>query len=167
MYEIGDYVVKPVNGVCKIADILHLDMTGTDKNKLYYLLIPLEDKSGKIYVPMDKADSGIRKIMTKEAALEFISRIPEMKEIWVDNEKLREQRYKEAVKSCKPEALIGLIKITYLRNKEKVAQGKKTTVVDERYFKLAENNLYAELGCALHKDKSEVYQLIVDSINRC
>lgn len=30
-YEIGDYVVKPGNGVCKVEDILHLDIAGADK----------------------------------------------------------------------------------------------------------------------------------------
>ena len=45
MYEIGSYVVKANNGVCRIEDILHLDLPGTDRNRLYYLLIPLENKN--------------------------------------------------------------------------------------------------------------------------
>ena len=35
-YEIGDFVSKPVTGVCKIEDIVSLDLTGKKENKLYY-----------------------------------------------------------------------------------------------------------------------------------
>jgi CarD family transcriptional regulator len=41
MYEIGEYIVKPMNGVCKVEDITCVDMPGADKNKIYYLLIPI------------------------------------------------------------------------------------------------------------------------------
>ena len=46
------------------------------------------------------------------------------------------------------------------RKEERVRQGRKVTAVDERYFKLAENLLYAELEVALDKDKEEVHRLI-------
>ena len=44
-------------------------------------------------------------------------------------------------------------------------EGKKSTVVDDRYFKLAENSLYSELGFSLNKTKDEVSVLIADSVN--
>ncbi|MDY5577497.1 MAG: CarD family transcriptional regulator [Lachnospiraceae bacterium] len=164
MYEIGDYIVKAVYGVCRVEDILHMNMSGTDK--LYYMLIPIEDKGAKIYVPTDTVDIGIRKTMTKEEAWEFIERIPEIEETWIDNEKLREKRYKEVVRSCKPDDLVGIIKTTYLRKKRRLEQGKKNTAVDERYLKMAENHLYSELGFALDKDKDEILGIIEDAIAR-
>lgn len=165
MYEIGDYIVKPVNGVCRVEDILHLKMSGADKDKLYYLLIPIDDNKGKVYMPTDTSDSSIRRVMTEEEAWKLVNRIADIEELWVDNEKLREQRYKEAVRSCEPEALIGIIKMTYLRRKKRLETGKKSTVVDERYFRLAENNLYSEMGFALNKSKDEVRKLIADTMN--
>ena len=48
MYKIGDYVVKANNGVCKIEDILHPDLPGIDKDKMYYLLIPIECSHSKL-----------------------------------------------------------------------------------------------------------------------
>lgn len=165
MYEIGEYIVKPINdGVCKVADIMHLNMTGTDKNKLYYLLIPIDDAKGKIYLPTDTAEATTRRAMTEDEALKLISKIPEIEEISIDDEKLREQKYKEAVRSCNPEALIAIIKMTYLRKKKRQEQGKKHTVVDERYFKMAEDFLYSELEFALNKNKDEIVKLIADTI---
>lgn len=33
-YEIGDLVSKPVTGICKVEDIVHLDISGIQKDKL-------------------------------------------------------------------------------------------------------------------------------------
>lgn len=166
MYEIGDYLVKSVDGVCKVEDILHLNISGVDKNRLYYLLLPIDNTNEKIYIPTDMINSTIRKVMTEEEVWNLINRIQDIEEIWVDNERIREHIYREAVRSCKPEDLIGIIKMTYLRKKKRLEQGRKNTVVDERYFKIAENNLYSELGFVLNKDKNEVCKLITDSINK-
>lgn len=165
MYQIGDYIVKSVNGVCKVADIVHLDMSVADKDRQYYLLIPLEDATGKIYVPTDTADTSVRKVMSEREARKLIDEIPVIETIWIENERLRQEKYKEVVKSCDPKALVGIIKMAYLRKKKRLEQGKKNTVVDERYFKLAENNLYSELGFALHKDRQEICDLIAESFN--
>lgn len=164
MYQIGDYVVKSGNGVCHIEDIQHLNMPNVDKNKLFYLMIPIEDKGAKLYVPVDNEKVGLRRVMSKEEAWKVIEKIPQIEEVTIENDKLREQSYKEALQSGKPEALVRIIKHTYLRRQKRTAQGKKTTATDERYFKLAEEKLYAELAFALGKDKSEMRQLITDSI---
>ena len=42
--------------------------------------------------------------------------------------------------------------------------GKKITIVDERYFKLAENQLYSELAFALGVQKSDINQIIEENI---
>lgn len=165
MYKIGDYIVKSVDGICQIRDILHLNISGADKNRLYYLLVPVNDEKGKIYLPTDTADSVIRKAMSEKEAWELIDKIPGIKEIGIDNEKTREKRYKEAICSGNPESLISIIKLTYLRQKKRVESGKKGTVIDERYLNLAENNLYAELGFALNISKEDVCQLIISVLS--
>lgn len=48
MYEIGDFIVRANTGVCKVVDILNLDMSGIDRSKLYYQLVPLDDDKAKI-----------------------------------------------------------------------------------------------------------------------
>lgn len=162
MYEIGEYVVKVGNGVCQIQDIRHLDMSTVDKNRLYYILMPIADKGAKLYVPVDNDKAGLRRVMTKEEALDVIHRIPDIEEVAIENDKLREQHYKEAIHSGSPEELIRLIKHTYRRRARRTAQGKKTTATDERYFKLAEEKLYAELSFSLEIDKKDVQQMIHD-----
>ena len=48
MYQIDEYVMKMNTGLCHIENIVHLDIMGVGKNKLYYLLIPLSDDKSKL-----------------------------------------------------------------------------------------------------------------------
>lgn len=165
-YEIGDLVSKPVTGICKIEDILYLNPQDERNNKLYYLMKPIEDEKEKIYVPVSNVDSRLRLCMTKKMAWSLIKRIPEIPTAWVNNEKMREQNYKEAVKANEPEALVSIIKMIYQRNQKRLAQGKKCTATDARYFQTAENLLYMELGVALGKPKQEICETIIEYINQ-
>ena len=150
-YEIGDFVSKPVTGICKIEDILYLNPQDERNNKLYYLMKPIEDEKEKIYVPVSNADSRLRLCMTKKMAWSLIKRIPEIPTAWMNNEKMREQNYKEAVKANDLEALVAIIKMIYQRKQKRLAQGKKCTATDARYFQIVENLLYMELGAAIGK----------------
>ena len=163
-YEIGDLVSKPVTGICKIEDILYLTPQDERNKKLYYLIKPVEDEKEKIYIPVSNSDSRLRLCLTKDEAWNLIERIPEIPTAWINNEKLREQSYKEAVKANDPEALVAIIKMIYQRKEKRLAQGKKCTATDARYFQLAENLLYMELGVALGKPKQEVCRTIIEYI---
>ena len=67
-YEIGDFVSKPVTGICKIENILYLNPQDEKNDKLYYLMKPVEDEKEKIYVPVSSSDSRLRLCLTKEEA---------------------------------------------------------------------------------------------------
>ena len=164
-YEIGDFVSKPVTGICKIEDILYLNPQDEKNDKLYYLMKPVEDEKEKIYVPVSSSDLRLRLCLTKEA-WNLIKRIPEISTAWINNEKMREQNYKEAVKANDLEALVAIIKMIYQRKQKRLAQGKKCTATDARYFQIAENLLYMELGVALEKPKQEICKTIIDYIDQ-
>ena len=153
-YEIGDFVSKPVTGICKIENILYLNPQDEKNDKLYYLMKPVEDEKEKIYVPVS------------EEAWNLIKRIPDIPTAWTNNEKMREQNYKEAVRANNPEALVAIIKMIYQRKQKRLAQGKKCTATDARYFQIAENLLYMELGVALEKPKQEICKTIIDYIDQ-
>ena len=125
---------------------------------------PIEDEKDKIYVPVSNSDSRLRLCLTKEEAWNLIKRIPEIPKAWINNEKMREQNYKEAVKANDPEALVAIIKMIYQRKEKRLAKGKKCTATDARYFQLAENLLYMELGVAHGKSKQEVCRTIIEYI---
>lgn len=108
----------------------------------------------------------MRSCLTKEEAWNLIKRIPEIPTAWINNEKMREQSYKDAIKANDPEALVAIIKMIYQRKQTRLAQGKKCTATDAKYFQTAENLLYVELGVALGKPKQKICQTIIDYINQ-
>lgn len=164
MFAVGDYVINANNGICKIEDMVHLNLPMDGKNKLYYLIVPIGEKSTRIYIPVDSDKQRIRKTMNEDEALRIIDEIPSIDATWISNDKQREQAYKEALFSCEPKQLVGILKCMYQRNRQRSAEGKKHTTIDDRYFKLAENSLYSELAFAMQKNKEEMRQLIADRI---
>lgn len=166
MYEIGDFIVRANTGVCKVVDILNLDMSGIDRSKLYYQLVPLDDDKAKIYIPTESAHLVTRKVMTMEEAMKLIEQVADIEVLNVTNDKLREQKYKEIVKGSNPRELLQIIKTIYLRKKERLDQGKKNTAADENYYRLAEKQLFSELCVALKKSNDDIHKLIVMSVKK-
>ena len=127
-------------------------------------MIPFNEKTAKIYIPLDSASKRILYAMNKDQAIQLIESIKNINETYIENEKEREKIYKDAINSCNPQKLVGIIKNLYLRRLERTNSGKKNTVVDDRYFKLAENQLHNELSFALQVEKEQVVQIIAQSI---
>lgn len=164
MYSIGDYVMKANTGVCKIDQIVMRSLAEGMEEKEYYVLIPVDDPRAKVFVPVGSDKSNMRKAMDEQEAWDFIDSIPVIDAKWIENDKSREQEYKNAMRSNDPSYLVGIIKNLYLRTVERENQGKKVTAVDDRYFKMAENALNSELAHALGKNKNDIRTLIAESI---
>lgn len=160
MFKAGEYIVYGTTGVCRVMDIGKMDLSGAAKDRLYYTLIPVGEKDGRIYTPVDNQKVVIRSVLTREQAENLINGIKEIETIWVADEKRREQIYKEVLYRCDCREWVKIIKTLYLRKKSRLAEGKKVTAVDEKYLKIAEANLYGELAIALEMKKDEVESYI-------
>ena len=100
MFQIGEYVVHGNDGICEVKDITQLELPGGSSKRQYYLLVPQKEKNGRIYSPVESSKVQTRKVITKQEADTLIREIPAIQAAWVENEKLRENVYKEAIKSC-------------------------------------------------------------------
>ena len=157
MFEVGDYVIYGTNGVCQVEAVGKIDSSIMDNKRIYYTLVPFYSKTGKIYVPADSEKVSIRKILSKEEALAFVEKIKDIEELWVADEKTRELTYKEAFRK---HDYVRIIKTIYFRREERIAEKKKLTATDERYFRMAEDQLYGELAVSLSMEKDEVKDYI-------
>jgi len=166
MFEKGSYVIYGGTGVCEVADVTTVDMDDIPKDRLYYVLKPYEKKTGTIYTPVDGTKTVIRRIMTRAEAEALIDDMPNIENIWVSSERQREAHYKECIQSCQCRELVKIIKTLYMQKKRRCAQGKKATATDERYMKIAEENLYSELSVVLGIPKNEIVQYIGRRISR-
>lgn len=141
MYLVGEYIVYGTSGVCKVEAVGSMQMSGVNKDKLYYTLAPLYSK-------------------------ELIEQIPTIELLWVADEKRREDIYKTALRTCDCREWIKIIKTLYLRKMSRIAEGKKVTVSDGKYLHMAEERLYEELALVLDMDKDEVVEYITEHVEQ-
>ena len=114
---------------------------------------PCFQKGSTLFTPVDNEKTIIRPVMSRDEAAALVDGIAGIEALLEKNDKEREKQYKEAIRSCDPRQWIRIIKTSYLRGQERIAQGKKATTVDERYFHAAEEQLYEELSIALDMPK--------------
>jgi len=160
MYQKDDYVVYKRN-VCKIKDI----NKNSFSNKDYYILIPIDDNSLTINIPVENSEKLLRDIIKKEQAETLIKSIPNIKVI-NSNDKLLEVEYKNLMHSENLEDLITIIKTTYLRNDMRLKTGKKIAEKDNEYFNRAEKYLYNELSISLNMTYNEVKEYIKTTVEK-
>lgn len=157
MFKVGDYVVYN-NSVCKIIEIRKKRYNNLD----YYFMHSIDDNSLNIEIPIN--NKLIRKVITKEQALELINKIPSINTL-EDSGKMMENSYKLLMKGNQMEDLIKIIKTTYLRNDYRIKNGKRVSEKDSIYFNMAEKRLYNELSISLNLSFNETKEYIINKLN--
>lgn len=165
MFGKGEYIVYGTTGVCQVMDITSMSMDERQQEKLYYVLEPMGVSGSKIMTPVEGNKSVMRPILSREEAYGLIDKIQEVEELWITDDKQRELKYKEALKTCDCRQWIGIIKTLYFRKKDRMSHGKRLTEVDERYLKKAKENLYRELSIPLEIPAEEVEKFISERID--
>ncbi len=162
MFGKGDYVVYGSTGVCRIEDITVMDMEGVPKDRLYYLLCPLGQMGGRIFTPVDNPKAAMRGVLVREEALSLLEDIPEIEEVVVPNIKLREEKYKECARSGDSRDWVKIIKTLYLKRQKRIREGKRLPASDERYLKMAEENLFTELSVVFGETQEEAERRVAE-----
>lgn len=166
MFQIGEYIVYGSTGVCVVEKIGSIDVPGMSKDRVYYTLRPCYEKKSTIFTPVDNTKVIMRYVIGKEEALELIDNIHQMGCLVISDEKHREIEYKECFLKCDCKELIKMMNTIYIRRQERLAQGKKVTAKDDRYYHMAEDNLFGELAIALGIEKNEVKDFIKNRVEQ-
>ena len=100
MFKKGDFVVNANNGICEITDRTFEKVFGHEKE--YYVIVPLQEPTVKVYISVDSAENKMRLAMSKNEAWDIIKSIKTVEETYVENEKERERIFREALASRDP-----------------------------------------------------------------
>ena len=162
MFQVGDYIVYGSNGICRVEEITHPDIAGSTPDKLYYVLVPEKTRDSRLFCPTDNNRVVLRSVITAEEAKALLEEVKEIEPLKIQSERQRDDTYKKAMKSCDLRQCVQMIKALLIRKEEREANGKKVTVTDERYMKLAEDGLYSELALAMGIDREEIKEKFLD-----
>lgn len=160
MFQIGEYIVYGMNGVCRVEEVGPMSLSGVDSDREYYTLNPLYTKGSKVFTPVDNQKVVMRSVISKTEACNLIDEMKDVELIDAGDDKHRELAYKDAIKSCDCRQLIRIVNTVLRRKEERQAQGKKMSACDERYLRQAQDSLYGELAVSLGIDKGEVEDYI-------
>ena len=161
MYKIGSIVVYGTEGLCKICDIT--ERTFGKETSEYYVLSPLANEAETVFVPKnnEKVLKRMRPILSKERASELLEATPSEYSEWVENDRERQQIYKQILLCGSSEDLLMMTRALYLHQIELLERGKKLHAADERFLKDAEKMLFEELAYVFGITVSEVLPLMI------
>lgn len=164
MYKVNDTVLYGTHGVCKITDITEKTFDG--KTIEYYVLKPVYDEKSTIFVPVNNKAlaTKMHSVLSPDEIYDLIKTMPEENPIWIENEAVRKERYKEIITAGDRRELVILIKTLFLHQQKQKESGKKLHVTDERFFNDAEKMLYEEIAHVLNIKPEQVLPLIFEQV---
>ena len=156
MFKVNDYLVYGKD-VCLVKEIKII------KEMDYYSLVPINDTSLKITVPVNS--DKIRNLISKDEVNEIINDMSSI-EVIDTEEKFLESEYKRLLTNGTPLDLIKLIKTIYLRNKERVQNKKRIMDKDKDYIDKAEELLYNEFSIVLDLSFEDTREFINNKFDK-
>ena len=153
-YQIGDVVVFGAEGLCRIEDITEKKF---GKEIIQYYVLKQLMRGNSV--------SKMRPVLTEEEITQFIRQMPSQEVPWIENNRERQQAFKEIILYGDSRDLIRLVRNLHLRREEQVAKGKKLYAADERIFKDAENIVFEEISYALNIPRDRVLDYITETVS--
>lgn len=165
MHVIGEKVLYSSNGVMEIADIRDEEIGDTVRR--YYVLNKLGSTSAaQIFVPVDneRLVRNMLPILTKEEALDIISRASEISELdWPTSSRVRADKFQSVLDSGDREKIIALIKSIHNNGVRRKLEGKRNYLSDDTLMGRAKRLIYSELALVLGKSEEELGDFIVEN----
>lgn len=161
MFKVNDVIIYGTQGVCKIVDIEEKAVSGVKKT--YFVIKPIHDNGSTIFAPTDNEYvlKKMRKLLSKAEINKLIDSMLDEDIVWVKNDNDRKEYYRKILASGDHMELIKMIKGIYSHKKEREAEGKRLHMVDEHFFKDAEQILYNEFQYVLNlNNKDELMRYI-------
>ncbi len=164
MFDMGAYIIYGGEGVCVVEDIGCPNVSGANKDRLYYTLSPLY-RTGKVFAPVD-TPVFMRPVISRQEAIDLIKAIPGVTGELYESMNLRflTEHYQKVIQRYECISLVKLIKDVGEKRRYAAEHGKKLGQIDERYKKRAEDMLYGELAVALDMDRSAVEPYVKNAV---
>ena len=160
MFQIGEKVMYGVHGVCLIAAQEQKQVDG--KTVAYLVLEPINKDGARYLVPAQNpaALAKLRRILSQEELHGMLESRKVKDGLWIAQENLRKQRYRELISGTDTFALMQAICAAYRHKEEQAAARKKLHLCDENFLRDAEKILIEEIEQVLSLTQNEAKQLL-------
>ena len=144
MYAIGEYLVHPGQGVCRVEDV-------TQGAQAVYQLLPV-GKRHPVHISFPVANEArLRPILSRDEAQRLIDEYPtiQVEEYRARNNSLEEEHYKNEMRQGSCRDSVRIVKTFRARMADLSSRNKKPPVAYERILKEARERSLSELAVAL------------------
>ena len=154
MYEVGEYIVHPGQGVCKVEDVI-------ENPEVSYMLMPVGTSNPmRISFPIS-GENRLRPVLSHDEAQELVD---EYTDLSIDDYRsasiaLEEQYYRDKIRRGTCLDSVRTVKTFRHRIDEAKANNKRLPVVYERILKQAIERSLEELSIALDMSKDDIVSL--------
>ena len=154
MYEVGEYIVHPGQGVCKVEDVI-------ENPEVSYMLMPVGTSNPmRISFPIS-GENRLRPVLSHDEAQELVD---EYTDLSIDDYRsasiaLEEQYYRDKIRRGTCLDSVRTVKTFRHRIDEAKANNKRPPVVYERILKQAIERSLEELSIALDMSKDDSVSL--------
>ncbi|MGI6230043.1 MAG: CarD family transcriptional regulator [Tractidigestivibacter sp.] len=159
MYQVGEYVVHPGQGVCRVEDV-------TSGPTATYQLMPIGERHPmRISFPV-ASENRLRPVLSADEARAIIDEYPtmEIEECPERSANLEEEHFKREIRNGSCQDLVRIVKTFRVRIAEVKARNKKPPVVYDRILKQASARSLQELAVALDSTPEDVKALFEDRL---
>lgn len=149
MFGKNDYVFYGSEGVCRVEDIVTSPFSDVKTDGEYYVLRPVRETGGKMFVPTASAEGLMRHIMSREDVEALISQMDDLPLFREKDLKTLKERYSEAMRTCRPTEWVRVIRTVYDRVLNGRGNGKKVSDAEKAFSENAKKYLYMEISAVL------------------
>lgn len=158
-FHLGETVMHPTEGVCSIEALKK--MTFSNQQRLYYILKPIAEKSSStVYLPVNRGNCTLRRLLTREMILKLIREAAHAESIWISDNKLRKETFARILGEGDQVKMIRLIQEIHEHRHLREQEGRKNCAADENILAEAEKRLHQEFSHVLHMSLEETVAFI-------
>ena len=160
MYQVGNTVMHPSEGICAVEDIRTMRFGAQERE--YYVLRPrMENGSSTVYLPVERGNAVLRKLLSREDVLTMIRESGQYAGLWIDDSRLRKERFTEILHEGNYAKLIQMIRELHEHNARRLTEGKRLPATDEHLLADAQRLLHQEFSYVLGMSMEETVAFIL------
>lgn len=161
--QAGNHVIYRSTEICRIDGFEEKSFDNVT-SKEYCVLVPADGGNSKYYVPLDLAESKLRRLLTKDEIDELIDGMKGEQPDWGNTEDHRKNVFNEVLSSGDYRRIISMLHSLYLERQQRLEQGKKLLSADEKAMKSAESLIDREFAFVLGIKENEVSEYIASKL---
>lgn len=158
MYSVHDKVIYKNYGVCEISEI-KVENYGSGE-KSYYVLKPVFSSAlNQVMIPVNNCKQ-IRNLITYEDVNKVIEDMPNAKDVWINDSRIRKDTFIKIVNDGNISELCSLVRVLYFKKAEYNNLKKKIPFSDKTILETAERLVNEEIASVLNIDLNDVTDYI-------